>query len=382
MPREITSLTQEQIDAMKPHAEKWGKIALSCEPADWELFDKSMPVCFQEAGLTYPYPRNGPHAVRVASPGIGHQVASKAGMLVTDDALLRKFVERVKAGETGSPVMAIAAGATRRRAIAGHVLDCLGPELRKQTARRMGCSFSDVSRLWTDFVHELTGPWHAWLAGQFAAGSWWGSPALVDYFRTVCDLELTPRMARLADAYKGVGMSVSCVWPNEHFVIASDRPEQISLDERGNPHCPDGPAVRWRDGWGLYYVHDVFFSPDDWDRLRHLPIIELAKAKNVDQRAALLKLHGPDEICRAVRDQAELIDRGSVTREGGAELAYELYAVRNLTDRVEKLLVYRCASTDKIYTAFVPNEFTDAVAAAAWKHRKTKEEYQAVRHQA
>jgi hypothetical protein len=57
-------------------------------------------------------------------------------------------------------------------------------------------------------------------------------------------------------ALAGALSEVGWWWPHPRFVIVSDRPRELFLDG-GRLHRPDGPALRWADGWELYFLHGV-----------------------------------------------------------------------------------------------------------------------------
>ncbi len=45
-------------------------------------------------------------------------------------------------------------------------------------------------------------------------------------------------------------------WPRGDYVLVSERPSTVRVvDDR--PHCDDGPAIVWPDGWSLSFVHGV-----------------------------------------------------------------------------------------------------------------------------
>ena len=60
-----------------------------------------------------------------------------------------------------------------------------------------------------------------------------------------------------AKAYQETAESACWWWPHKRFVMVSDRPMRINLDDRGRLHSESGPAIVWRDGWGVYSWHGV-----------------------------------------------------------------------------------------------------------------------------
>ena len=101
--------------------------------------------------------------------------------------------------------------------------------------------------------------WYRYIGGQFWVGSWWwyASPSVVSYLREVCGLTLPGDLMDRALAYQATAESACWWWPHRQFVMVSDRPLRINLDARGRLHSESGPAIVWRDGWGVYAWHGV-----------------------------------------------------------------------------------------------------------------------------
>jgi hypothetical protein len=49
-----------------------------------------------------------------------------------------------------------------------------------------------------------------------------------------------------------IAKSAGWVVPYEHVCWVSERPDLLRTDTRGRLHCPDGPALRYPDGWGAF----------------------------------------------------------------------------------------------------------------------------------
>ncbi len=63
---------------------------------------------------------------------------------------------------------------------------------------------------------------------------------------TACD-----RLNPLRDLAMSAGWAI--VFPDVAFMV--DRPSALHLDDQGRLHCEDGPAIAYRDGWGLFRWH-------------------------------------------------------------------------------------------------------------------------------
>ena len=56
----------------------------------------------------------------------------------------------------------------------------------------------------------------------------------------------------LLEALWEIARSSGPWWAFEHVILLTDRPCEIHLDDRLQPHSPDGPAMVYRDGWPIY----------------------------------------------------------------------------------------------------------------------------------
>ena len=46
-------------------------------------------------------------------------------------------------------------------------------------------------------------------------------------------------------------------WMHPEFCLASDFPDYIRINSRGQPHCETGPSHRWSDGWSVWHLNGV-----------------------------------------------------------------------------------------------------------------------------
>ena len=152
-------------------------------------------------------------------------------------------------------------------------------------------------------------------------------------------------------------------------------------------HHPTEFAIGWSDGFKGYALWGVAFSSKQWMEYKAATVEKIFDCENTEQRRVLLKRLGPEELLKF--PGVRLIDKVTVKRLPTLEdtmdgnysertLEYELYSINGLTPKTEKLMRYRCASTDRWYTKFVPPEFIKALDAIAWSHNMTSEEYAAV----
>ena len=57
-------------------------------------------------------------------------------------------------------------------------------------------------------------------------------------------------------------LAKSCGWIIAYpgVCYASERPSMVKLDCKMQPHCEDGPAIKYPDGWSVYADHGVYIS--------------------------------------------------------------------------------------------------------------------------
>lgn len=279
--KRIDQLTEEQRAQMKPWADKWIEIGLRTGDADWDTFNKYMPVCYEKAGV--PYPKS---VVRVSSPMVGALASAIARELLKSgsvesavDSAVESAVESAVdsaveladdlAGESEvqsevESAVSLAVGPEVRSAVesedSSEVNSEVGSEVYSEVNSAVGSAVgsavhSEVQSAVNSAVKNMK--WHPWLGGQFWVGGWWGSPSFVSFFTDVCGLELEQDIQERATAYRKVCESVNYIWPNRNFVMVCDRPKEIHRDENGQLHNENDLAIRYGDGWGLYMRHGI-----------------------------------------------------------------------------------------------------------------------------
>lgn len=83
-------------------------------------------------------------------------------------------------------------------------------------------------------------------------------------------------------------IALSAGWwePYENTVIICERPELLRLNDTGQLHCEDGPALLCRDGFPVHAWNGTRV-PSEWIEDRdNLDPLTVLKTENVEQRAA------------------------------------------------------------------------------------------------
>jgi len=198
MPRKLTTLTEDQKSRFGQYVQRYTKIGLCCDEADWKTFEDGVRKCYAFANLEPPKV-----FVRVESPIVLCFAASIAAFVIAD----------------------LKAPSNKKKAVHSAVDSAVG---------------SAVGSNWSNYI-----------GGQFWV-SWQGFCA---FFKEVCDLEIDiwDREKAYADAQTSAGWW----WPHKDFVMVCNRPEFIRRDERGRLHSDRSMSIRFRDGWGLWHWHGV-----------------------------------------------------------------------------------------------------------------------------
>ncbi len=217
--------------------------------------------------------------------------------------------------------------------------------------------------------HDAYEPGYAW--HEALCPSW---SAHYDAVRRMSDVVFTPDQNSLLDLW--AMLARSCGWwlPREEVCVVSERPVEIHTEVWGDVgqvrlHRPDGPALRYADGWGVHAWHGTkvpAWVVDD-------PSVErIEQEANIEvRRCAIEHIGWGDYIDRAgLRLVAAAPDPGNP----GSEL--RLYDLREQTRVL--LAVNGSVERDghrRRYGLTVPGALADPVAAAGWTYGLSAEQY-------
>jgi len=196
----------------------------------------------------------------------------------------------------------------------------------------------------------------------------------------VCDLELDGDLWDGARAYEHTQESGGWWWPFRDFVMVSDRPHTLHLEQIGprgwnshRLHCATGPAVAW-EGWALHYWHGL--KVPAW--VVEGPTVErIGAERNSEIRRCAIESMGWPEFVQAAGLQ--LVDKADDPGNPGQRIG--LYDVPEEVwgDRVRVLLcVNGTVERGGIRRRFgltVPADTATALAAAGWGYGLTGEQY-------
>lgn len=276
----LNELTKYQESQIKPWFNKWSKIALSTEPADINKFKRAI-IRFCD-NKKIPRPKK---FIFVPSLVAGAKLLVSYSSLSTNLQILYKTKSEIInsaliSSEIWNKISHIDIFHVPRMILSGFVFN----ELRNNT-------------------------YHGYEFGQF--GIFDG--VRTSYFREVCGLKFPKYLFEDIAAFTG------CWWWLDNFIIVSDRPRQINIDENNRLHSTTGPAIEWRDGSSLYAWHNTLVpaklitNPDDYTSE------EIKKLENTEMIRALAEKLGWEKYINKLG--IEVIDSYTDSKTG---LKYEL----------------------------------------------------------
>ena len=187
----------------------------------------------------------------------------------------------------------------------------------------------------------------------------------------------------MLDLWPQAEMAAQCGWwyAFENVCLVTDRPKEIRFDEQGLLHCDHGPAIKYRDNWGVFSWHGVGF-PSKWlDEDELTPGIALNQ-ENIEKRRVACEILGWDRILHAL--EAQMVDKDpnpqigellSVVlpsgRTGGRGIGT---SNRNIWQGREMFLRVQCG-TGRTFALPVPPTMRTAQEANAWTYGLSANEY-------
>lgn len=191
----------------------------------------------------------------------------------------------------------------------------------------------------------------------------WLAFALHETFR---ERRVLPRSATICELWKQCGGW----YPYRGAVLLVERPCRISFDDQGRLHCPDGMALAYGDGCGLYMWHGVMVSEQVILRPSALTPLDILNEPNLEVRCIMIERHGLDRLLANTRPRCLDVDQGGQRT---------LFRLRLSHDEPIVAVKVRCPSTGRVYFLRVPPDVRTCRHAVAWTFGFEKvEEYQPV----
>jgi hypothetical protein len=332
--KKIEKLTPEQIAKFPEWVDRYVKLGLSTEPADfekasaaalraYELLKLRKPMIVLRVGSPYACAVGGALAfwmlrqLKVTSlvqvwDQVGDQVWDQVGDQVGDQVWAQVR------DQVGDQVWAQVRDQVRDQ-VRAKVWDQVWAQVRAkvwdqvwaQVRAQVGDQVWDQvgAKVW-DQVRDQVGEFSKQGVSNDYGGNLWhaGWVSFVTFMRDVVGIDIHQKFSIEED------LSASCgwVWWHQNVLAISDRPRLINRDEQGRLHSELGPAIAYRDGWELHFWHGVKV-PAHWidDRVNLSPE-EVIKADNVELRAAGCAIVGFPKMLSVLKARV-INDSGSPT---------------------------------------------------------------------
>ncbi len=160
----------------------------------------------------------------------------------------------------------------------------------------------------------------------------------------------------------------------EKAVLVSERPLVHRVEPAGNDgryqfHCADGPALMFRDGWGIWAWHGLKVPRRVIEAPEGLTLWEIMGEEDVEIRRAMIEKVGAAQFLRKAR--AMLVHSDT----DGAGQPRELLRVDLPNDEPLVMVHVTDPSTGREYYLRVPPAMTRCDQAVAWTFGVDLDEY-------
>ncbi len=304
---EIDALSKDQEARLAEYRDRWIKIGLSTKLANRGEAEEGLKHAYMVAGL------NAPHIVWCASPlsnaltraTVFDLEKTKPGASVGDsvwDSVGDSVGASVRASVGAS--VGDSVGASVWDSVQDSVWDSVGDSVRASVRASVGDSVWDSvgdsvrASVWDSVGDSVRASvWDS--VGDSVGASVWDSGygqhdanwlAFYEYFHDVCRLHSeTEKLHGLWVVAKNAGWFL----PHKNICWVSERHTTLNLNEQGRPHCIDGLAIGYPDGWGVYALNGV--RMEGWHVLTSIEKLDprkILEVKNVEQRKELVRRMG------------------------------------------------------------------------------------------
>lgn len=302
----LTELTSEQKAQLKPWADKWIKIGLSTEQADWNTFEINIRKCYEFANLDQPK-----EIIRISSPLRIVDYKDKFDTAASVYSAVYSAVNSAVHSAVGSVIYSVYSAVDSIYSAVGSIVD------------------SAVGSI-------VYSP--AYFGGQF----WSGWLAFISFSRDICKLELPGNLWERFTAYENTIKSAGPYWTFKDTVIVSDRPKHIDLDDRERLHSLNRQSIEWRNGDGIYAYHGVVVpkkvitNPDSYTAK------EIKEINNTEIIRSLAEILGWDKYLDKLG--IKTIDKWTDPKTG---LKYELLESQHRFEELEPRYIRKQSSVLK-----------------------------------
>jgi hypothetical protein len=293
LPTEVDALTSEQTAALSRYRARWTAVGRSTEPADRGAAEEGARLAYRAAGLSPPV-----RCVWCESPVAlcsRSRAASRADGANVKAAVVDRLRRRVAAGvrrrvaarvqalveSTVNPGDALVAAMTET-VMQAAVQD--NAPLLQRYRRSEPLSLSDLLRALLGregFRYVSAGP-HA-LA--------WLGP-----YEYICNvLGLRAETEPLRGLWQ-LALNAGWLQPHAHTCWLAERPDLLRGDVSDRLHHPDGPALRYPDGWSVWAWKGVEVPRGLIEQPEQISLEAIDAATNVQVRRCMIEIMTPQRF--------------------------------------------------------------------------------------
>jgi hypothetical protein len=359
----LKRLTLEQTACMEGHRKRWAQIRTSVGPANREEAERGIAAAYSAAG--WPEPRQ---VVWCSSPMQMATLWAKTPHERSGANLRSAIADQVRSR---------AAFAIQRR-VSGSLLATV-EELSSQAGEdTLGDAVREAVLRASQAVRPAAPqkrPWLFWLsrprswqqlqdAGYAPRSYSWLERH--DFFRTVCGLtsETEPLAGLLL-----IAEHADWIIPYKHICWVSEPPGVFKTDERGRLHSASGPALQYRDGWGVYAWKGVEVPARVIERPEQITVADIDRTVDIHVRRSMIERMTPERfIASGAAYQISEDETGILWEKRWADGdAWAAIEVVNGTPEPD--------GTHKRYFLQVPPNMLTARSAVAWTYGLTARQY-------
>jgi hypothetical protein len=161
-----------------------------------------------------------------------------------------------------------------------------------------------------------------------------------------------------------IAKSANWWFPHENACYICERPRVIAFDGQERLHREDGPAIEYRDGWGVYVWHGVRVPDSVILRPDTIDVQQIENEMNVEVRRIMIERYGAERF---------LIDSGA--EEIQRDRHGILYRKAFLNDEPLVMVKVTDPSTGRKYFLRVPPNTRTAQEGVAWTFGMNAEDY-------
>jgi len=356
---EVARLTSDQLAALTVYGERWSQLREATTPCDRQAAEDGVVKAYAAAGLSPPRDvvwAGGPFEIAKAWARSRGTAGDNVRSLVIDN-VCRKAEAAVDRA-VGLAVRVSLASEPRLARVPSFcssideavLLGCerVRPDLRA----RLVSLFARHKRLLS------------YAASSFSLHS---APTLgpLEYFHDVGGLQ------RQTEALSGlwqVARNASWIVPHRDVCWLAERPRLVHHDPRGRLHCPDGPAVTYRDEWSAYAWKGVLVPRWIIERRDLVTVRTVASAQDPQIRRCMIDILTPERFIagggayRVAEDET-----GVLWRQRWRWEAWAAVEVVNGTPEPD--------GTSRRYFLQVPANMRSAREAVAWTYGLPEQRY-------